>query len=86
MQPPLRPEDAPVKLDQSPKFFHHNLEVINKLVQKDVEAGLVGGTVGNPKITAEQIVNLLHRSKLRRRKQIRDESIGMVGGYSTYND
>jgi hypothetical protein len=79
MQPPLRPEDAPVNLDQSPRFFRHNLEFVDKLVKKDVVSGLADGTFDIPKMTAEQIVNLLHRSKLRRRKQIRDESIGKVG-------
>jgi hypothetical protein len=76
----IAPEDAPMKLNdmKHTKLFDHNHGLINDLMEKDLHHGRSHILPKIKQTTAEQIVNLLFRSKQRRRKQIFDERIGRV--------
>ena|ERR1700760_1582985 len=73
-------ECAPIKADETKctRIFDHNTGLIQDLMVKDLHYGRIYIMPKMQQTTAEQIVNLLSRSKQRRRKQIFDERIGKV--------
>jgi hypothetical protein len=75
----VTPDDAPKVTDAfRSKAFCHNTGLAADLIQRDLNAGLVYLPVEIKQTTANQIVNLLSRSRQRRRKQIFEERIGKV--------
>jgi hypothetical protein len=74
----ITPEDAPTKIDSvCGRCFEHNRNLIFGLMFKDEQYGR-SRAIRIEKTTANQMVNLLSRSKQRRRKQIYDERHGLV--------
>ena len=73
-------ECALTKADETKytRIFDHNIGLMQDLMEKDFRYGRIFIIPNVQQTTAEQIVNLLSRSKQRRRKQIFDERIGKV--------
>jgi hypothetical protein len=60
-------------------IFDVNHTLIGFLIRREVDSGLAFKVVDMNRLTATQIVNLISRQKLRRRKQLFEERIGKVG-------
>jgi hypothetical protein len=76
----IAPEYAPIEMEERKcaGIFEHNIGLIQDLMEKDFHYGRIYILPKIQQTTTEQIVNLLSRSKQRRRKQIFDERIGKV--------